>query len=357
MPETARHQFLVWVQGMAQIDVVYNDLLRQLEAKLCCSVKSRSTDAQPGSPSDGDLYIITSTPSGAAWSGFAENSIAWFSDGTWYEQVPIAGWLAMVEDEGGDLVGFNGSTWVLQTTTLPQDKLDATVDPNADNDIDEGYTVGSRWINVTADTAWVCLNNTDGAAVWKETTIAGLVNKFDATSDPDADNDVDEGYTVGSRWVNTSSGSAFTCVDNTDGAAVWVSATGLNQSQVDARVEAVAGDSLNGFTIRKAVLDDEVWEIDLGYQAFPGNLIVTTNSGASADAGGVFSIRMGASATCWMLAGSSNFVAATGALDETTATDGKITVATHSDNIIRIINRVGGGRGISVTVNAAPTAL
>jgi hypothetical protein len=48
------------------------------------------------------------------------------------------------------------------------DKLDATSAPGVTNDIDEGYTVGSLWLDVTADKAYICVDNTDGAAVWKE---------------------------------------------------------------------------------------------------------------------------------------------------------------------------------------------
>lgn len=60
-----------------------------------------------------------------------------------------------------------GSFTTLTSTT---NKLDATADPTVNNDIDEGYVVGSRWIDVTADKEYVCLDNTDGAAVWTETT-------------------------------------------------------------------------------------------------------------------------------------------------------------------------------------------
>jgi len=49
-------------------------------------------------------------------------------------------------------------------------KLDATQAPTVDNDVDEGYAVGSRWADVTNDREYVCLDNTDGAAVWTETT-------------------------------------------------------------------------------------------------------------------------------------------------------------------------------------------
>jgi len=52
-------------------------------------------------------------------------------------------------------------------------KLDATEAPTVNNDVDEGYTVGSRWFDVTNDKEYACLDNTDGAAVWTETTGAG----------------------------------------------------------------------------------------------------------------------------------------------------------------------------------------
>lgn len=43
---------------------------------------------------------------------------------------------------------------------------ETTVDPTVDNDTDEGYSVGSRWWNTTTDKEFVCLDITDGAAVW-----------------------------------------------------------------------------------------------------------------------------------------------------------------------------------------------
>ncbi len=49
-------------------------------------------------------------------------------------------------------------------------KLDATQAPTVDNDIDEGYAVGSRWVDITNDKEYVCLDNSDGVAVWTETT-------------------------------------------------------------------------------------------------------------------------------------------------------------------------------------------
>jgi len=59
------------------------------------------------------------------------------------------------------------------TIAIIKKKLDATQAPTVNNDIDEGYAVGSRWVDVTNDKEYVCLDNTDGAAVWTETTEAG----------------------------------------------------------------------------------------------------------------------------------------------------------------------------------------
>jgi len=59
------------------------------------------------------------------------------------------------------------------TIAIIKKKFDATQAPTVNNDIDEGYEVGSRWVDVTNDKEYVCLDNTDGAAVWTETTGAG----------------------------------------------------------------------------------------------------------------------------------------------------------------------------------------
>ena len=64
-------------------------------------------------------------------------------------------------------------------------KLDGTQAPTINNDIDEGYAVGSRWFDVTNDKEYVCLDNTDGAAVWIETTQSGGGGAFtDLTDTP-----------------------------------------------------------------------------------------------------------------------------------------------------------------------------
>jgi hypothetical protein len=49
-----------------------------------------------------------------------------------------------------------------------------------------------------------------------------LLNNTDATTDPTANDDVNDGYSIFSKWINQSTGDVFECLDNTAGAAVWV---------------------------------------------------------------------------------------------------------------------------------------
>lgn len=45
-------------------------------------------------------------------------------------------------------------------------KLDATTAPTADDDSGDGYSIGSAWIDVTNDKAYICVDATATAAVW-----------------------------------------------------------------------------------------------------------------------------------------------------------------------------------------------
>lgn len=50
-------------------------------------------------------------------------------------------------------------------------------------------------------------------------------NNLTATSAPTASNDITEGYAVGSVWVDTTSGLRYTCQDETEDAAIWITSS------------------------------------------------------------------------------------------------------------------------------------
>ena len=58
-------------------------------------------------------------------------------------------------------------------TLLPAyNNLSATTDPSAFTDNTQGYSVASRWLNITARRVWTCLSAATGAASW---TLDGVV--------------------------------------------------------------------------------------------------------------------------------------------------------------------------------------
>ena len=48
-----------------------------------------------------------------------------------------------------------------------------------------------------------------------------LLHNFAGTTAPTVNEDSADGYSVGSRWVDITNGNRYTCLDNTTGAAVW----------------------------------------------------------------------------------------------------------------------------------------
>lgn len=49
----------------------------------------------------------------------------------------------------------------------------ATTDPTTGDDANDGYAIGSIWINTSSDEAFICTDATAGAAVWKSLTAGG----------------------------------------------------------------------------------------------------------------------------------------------------------------------------------------
>lgn len=83
------------VQSQGSKHITHNLGLRWLESGV--RVLSRSNGGPPGSPSDGDAYIVDSGT--GDWSGFSAGDIAFRSNGGWYGYTPPNGMRVAVVDE------------------------------------------------------------------------------------------------------------------------------------------------------------------------------------------------------------------------------------------------------------------
>lgn len=126
-------------------------------------VISDSTDAQPGSPADGDVYIMTGAASGAQWSTFDEFDLAIFREapgggGTWHAYAPVEG---PVFNVAGTLKRWNGSAYVdavagsSRAPAIQAVTSSATVTPTFDDDM----------VKVTAQAAGLTLANPTGTPI------------------------------------------------------------------------------------------------------------------------------------------------------------------------------------------------
>jgi hypothetical protein len=86
------------------------DLLQIGRVGFHLSIKDRDLTAPPGSPADGDTYIVKAAATGA-WAGH-ETQVAVY-DGTgaaWVFYTPRTGWVAYIEDEA-KLSAFAAGAW------------------------------------------------------------------------------------------------------------------------------------------------------------------------------------------------------------------------------------------------------
>jgi hypothetical protein len=97
------------LSAQAQKHVTHNDALRLLDGMVQIGVVSRVLTAPPGSPTDGDRYIVASGATGV-WAGWDLN-VAFWTDGAWLRLVPRRGWLAWSVADAG-LYVWNGTAWV-----------------------------------------------------------------------------------------------------------------------------------------------------------------------------------------------------------------------------------------------------
>jgi hypothetical protein len=98
MSATARLNLPYIAPLQAQKQVTYNEAMAALDQLVQPAVKSRTTTVPPGSPAEGDTYIVAPSATGA-WAG-KDGKFACWLEGAWSFRTPADGWLAYVVDAG-----------------------------------------------------------------------------------------------------------------------------------------------------------------------------------------------------------------------------------------------------------------
>ena len=102
--------------NQAQKHITHNDALVILDALVQGSVISRTLTTPPGSPTDGDAYVVAATATGA-WAG-KENDLAVYEAAAWSFYTPLTGYLMYCAADG-EHITFDGSAWLSFTDALP----------------------------------------------------------------------------------------------------------------------------------------------------------------------------------------------------------------------------------------------
>ena len=98
-------------------DEHYDALMKQwraLDLLIQPTAKSKTTTTPPGSPADGDTYIIPASATGA-WFDHDTEIARWSAvESLWEFFVPNKNWIFGVDDasSGSEMQRFNGTAWV-----------------------------------------------------------------------------------------------------------------------------------------------------------------------------------------------------------------------------------------------------
>lgn len=110
MADTPNLELPLWSEGQDLPNVTHNEALIIIDILLQGRIIDRDLTAPPGSPAEGDAYIVASVASGD-WFG-EEDSIAYFFGGIWRFITPTEGLQIFAADEVVRLTFLSGS-WVI----------------------------------------------------------------------------------------------------------------------------------------------------------------------------------------------------------------------------------------------------
>ena len=99
-------------------------------------VLDKDLSAPPGSPAEGDRYVVGASPTGD-WAGHATH-IAWYDGSTWQFDTAEEGWFLYIADENKFYL-FDGAAW--GEFAGGGDMLKSTYDTDNDGIVDKAETI------------------------------------------------------------------------------------------------------------------------------------------------------------------------------------------------------------------------
>ncbi len=109
MDQTANLSLPYIMPSQAQKNVTHNEALKSLDTLVQLAVLDRDLTAPPGSPAEGDRYLVKATATGG-WSGH-DGAVATFVDGGWTFAGARTGWRVYVAGEQV-IIAWSGSAWI-----------------------------------------------------------------------------------------------------------------------------------------------------------------------------------------------------------------------------------------------------
>jgi hypothetical protein len=98
------------LQSQANKYITHNTALREIEAKTVRAL-SRTNSGPPGSPAEGDVYIIDTAT--GAWATGSVNDIAHYYNSSWHFYTPGTGWRLWLVDEYAQ-VTWDATSWTTE---------------------------------------------------------------------------------------------------------------------------------------------------------------------------------------------------------------------------------------------------
>lgn len=266
--------------NQSQKHVTVNEALRRLDALVQITVQSAALAAPPGSPTEGQRWILSAAPTGA-WAGHAGQIAAW-QDGAWAFYIPLDGWTA-VDISTDTLLMFNAGTgiWIGLITGVFSDAaftLQDDIDPTKQARFQiAGFTAGSLRIFSLPDAT---------------TTLAGLsvAQTFASKQTLSAANN-DLGTATSSGTTNLASGATLSGNTKT----VNIGTGGVSGSTTNISIGSAVAGALGTLSIYSPAVTFGSSVSSIAMTAANVSALYLGLGGATADATNRFSINAPAS--------------------------------------------------------------